>query len=46
MSRADEPYEKAFAQSLWSRFKAQVLDAGAFLDWEEARTHIFDFIEM
>jgi transposase InsO family protein len=46
MSRADNPYDNAFAESFWSRFKAEVLEGGAFLDLEDARTEIFDYIEM
>ena len=46
MSRADDPYDNAFAESFWSRFKAEVLEGGAFLDLEDARTEIFDYIEM
>jgi len=46
MSRADDPYDKAFAESFWSRFKAEVLEGGAFLDLEDARTESFDYIEM
>ena len=46
MSRADDPYDNAFAESFFSRFKAELLEGGAFLDIEDARTEIFDFIEM
>jgi len=46
MSRADDPYDNAFAESFWSRFKAEVLEWGAFLNVEDARTEIFDYIEM
>ena len=46
MSRADDPYDNAFAESFWSRFKAEVLEGGAFLDIEDARTEIFDYIEI
>lgn len=46
MSRADDPYDNAFAESFWSRFKAEVLEGGAFLDVEDARTEIFDYIEI
>ena len=46
MSRADDPYDNAFAESFFSRFKAELLQAGAFPDLEDARTKIFDFIEM
>jgi transposase InsO family protein len=51
MSRADNPYDNAFAESFFSRFKAELLEDGAFLNIEDARTEIFDgaarrFIEM
>lgn len=46
MSRADNPYDNAFAESFWSRFKAEVLEGGAFLEVEDARTEIFAYIEM
>ena len=46
MSRADDPYDNAFAESFWSRFKAEVLEEGAFLNVEDARTEIFDYIEI
>lgn len=46
MSRADDPYDNAFAESFWSRFKAEVLEGGAFLDVDDARTEIFEYIEM
>ncbi len=46
MSRKDDPYDNAFAESFWSRFKAEVLEGGAFLDIEDARTEIFDYIEI
>lgn len=46
MSRADDPYDNAYAESFWSRFKAEVLQGGAFLDVEDARTEIFDYIEI
>ena len=46
MSCADDPYDNAFAESFFSRFKAELLQGGAFLDLEDARTEIFDFIEM
>ena len=45
MSRADDPYDNAFAESFWSRFKAEVLEGGAFLNVEDARTEIFEYIE-
>ena len=46
MSRADNPYDNAFAESFWSRLKAELLEGGAFLSVEDARTEIFDYIEL
>lgn len=51
MSRADDPYDNrtggpAFAESFWSRLKAELVEGGAFLSVEDARTEIFDYIEM
>ena len=46
MSRANDPYDNAFAESFWSRFKAERLEGGAFLDVADARTEIFDYIEV
>lgn len=46
MSRADDPYDKAFAESFWSRLKAELLEGGTFLSVDDARTEIFEYIEM
>jgi transposase InsO family protein len=46
MSRADDPYDNAFAESFFSRFKTELLEGGSFLSLEDARTEIFEFIEM
>ncbi len=46
MSRADDPYDNAFAESFFSRLKAETLENGAFLSIEVAKTEVFDFIEM
>jgi len=45
MSRADDPYDNAFAESFWSRLKAEMLEEGAFLDVEDAKVEVFDYIE-
>ena len=45
MSRADETYDNAYAESLFSRYKAELLEGGAFADVEEARSETFAFIE-
>jgi putative transposase len=45
MSRAGETYDNAFAESLFSRFKAEVLVGGSFRDIEEARLETFRYIE-
>jgi putative transposase len=45
MSRADETYDNAYAESLFSRYKAELLEGGAFADVEEARAETFSYIE-
>jgi putative transposase len=45
MSRADETYDNAYAESLFSRYKAELLEGGAFADVEEARAETFAYIE-
>lgn len=46
MSRADNPYDNAFMESLYSRFKAELMQGGAFESLEDARTEIFEYVEM
>jgi len=45
MSRAGESYDNATASSLFSRYKAELLEGGAFSDVEEARLETFNYIE-
>lgn len=45
MSRKDNHYDNAFAESLFSRFKAEVLSEGIFLGLENAHQRCFDYIE-
>lgn len=46
MSGADNPYDNAFMESHFSRFKAELLQGGVFDGLENARKEIFEFIEM
>ena len=46
MSRADNAYDNAFMESCFSRFKAELLEGGAFENKQDARTEIFEYIEM
>lgn len=46
MTRPDNHYDNAFAESLFSRFKAELLRGGAFLDFDDAHTAIFEYIEI
>jgi transposase InsO family protein len=46
MSDADNPYDNAHMESFFSRFKAEMLEGGAFQNAEDARSEIFEFIEM
>ena len=45
MSRSGESYDNAFAESLFSRYKAELLEGGAFSDMAEARLETFNYIE-
>jgi putative transposase len=45
MSRAGETYDNAYAESFFSRYKAELLEGGAFTDIEEARSETFRYIE-
>ena len=45
MSRAGETYDNAFAESLFSRYKAELLEGGSFADAEEARMETFQYID-
>ena len=46
MSRADDPYDNASMESFFSRLKAELLEDGMFDNLEDARTEIFEYIEM
>jgi putative transposase len=46
MSRADNPYDNAFMESCFSRFKTELLQDGAFENLQDAYTEIFEYIEM
>ena len=45
MSRADNAYDNAFMESCFSRFKAELMQDGAFENKEDAQTEIFEYIE-
>lgn len=45
MSRADDPYDNAFAESYWSRLKAELIEGGAFLSLADARVEIGEYID-
>jgi putative transposase len=45
MTRADESYDNAHAESLFSRYKTELLEDGAFCDLEQARSETFAYIE-
>lgn len=46
MSRADDPYDNAAMESFFSRLKAELLENGMFEDLEDARTELFEYLEM
>jgi transposase InsO family protein len=45
MSRSGETYDNAFAESLFSRYKAELLEGGSFADTDEARMETFQYID-
>ncbi len=45
MTRKNDHYDNAHAESLFSRFKAEVLDEGIFTGLENARFRVFEFID-
>ena len=45
MTRVDNHYDNAFAESLFSRFKAELLRGGIFLDLDNALAATFEYIE-
>lgn len=45
MTRRDNHYDNAFAESLFSRFKAELLDGDVFYGLEDARLKSFGFID-
>ena len=45
MTRKNDHYDNAHAESLFSRFKAEVLDEGIFSGLENARFRVFEFID-
>lgn len=46
MARKDNHYDNAQAESLFSRFKAELLEKGAFSSFEDAYTEIFEYFEI
>jgi putative transposase len=46
MSRRDEVYDNSYAESFFSRFKAELMEDGAFVSLEDAQTEIFEFIDI
>ena len=45
MTRKDNHYDNAFSESLFSRFKAELLDGDVFEDLVDANIKIFEYIE-
>ena len=44
-SRAGETYDNAYAESFFSRYKAELLEGGAFADLSQAQAETFTYIE-
>ena len=45
MTRKDNHYDNAHAESLFSRFKAELLNGGVFYGLEDAQSRTFEYIE-
>ncbi len=45
MTRKDNHYDNAIAESLFSRFKSELLDGGKFISLEDARIECFEYID-
>lgn len=45
MTRKNDHYDNAFAESLFSRFKAELLDGDIFYGLQDAQVRIFEYIE-
>ena len=45
LRRAGETYDNAFVESLFSRYKAELLEGGSFAHTEEARMETFQYID-
>ena len=45
MTRRSNHYDNAVAESLFSRFKAELLEGGAFMSLEDAQLECFEYIE-
>ncbi len=45
MTRKDNHYDNAFIESLFSRFKAELLNGGTFLGLADAQAKVFEYIE-
>jgi putative transposase len=46
MTRKDNHYDNAMAESLFSRVKTELMEKGAFSTFEDAYTEIFEYIEV
>lgn len=46
MTRKNNHYDNAMAESLFSRFKAELLQKGCFMSFEDAYTETFEYIEV
>lgn len=46
MTRVDNHYDNAHAESLFSRFKAELMQNGTFDTFDDAKTAIFEYIEI
>ena len=45
MAEADNPYQNAHAESFRGRLKAELLEDGCFMNFQDARNELFNYIE-
>jgi hypothetical protein len=46
MTRKDNHYDNTIGESLFSRFKAELIQKGIFLNFADAYSEIFEYIEV
>lgn len=45
MAEADNPYQNAHVESFWGRLKVELLEDGCFMNLQDARNELFNYID-